>query len=107
MFGSTVYYQTDFAPGDSTPAGVMPLPYPPKEVWCILLKERDKPTGVPSYAIVLAALHMDMYNADWMLHMGPRDLSTPGLMESLRESGCDLALDQTGPRSTKPGKSYH
>jgi len=107
VFGSTIYYQTDSAPSDSTPASTMPLPYPPKEVWCILLKEEDKPIGAPSYAIVLAALHMDMYNADWMIHEGPRDLSTPGLVGSLKEIGCGLALDQAGPRLTKPGESHN
>ena len=74
----------------------MPLPYPPKELWCVLLSHDDA-AGKTSSAIVFVGLHMDMYNADWMVHKGPRDLSTPGVIESLRLVGCDLNLDQTGP----------
>lgn len=98
VFGDSVYYQTDIGPGSNPQGGAMPLPYPPKELWCILLEQQSEQAGETSNAIAFAALHMDMYSADWMVHEGPSDLSTPGLLESLAVVGCDLGLDQAGPR---------
>ena len=59
--GDTIYYQTD-----SSSRG-MPLPFPAKEMWCVLL-EIDDLSGVTSYRGVFVGLHMDMYNADWVVH---------------------------------------
>ena len=96
VFGDSPFYQTDLSPGNEVRSATMPLPYPPKELWCVLL-QHDDAAGRMSDAIVFVGLHMDMYNADWMVHEGPRDLSTPGVVGSLNLLGCDLDLDQAGP----------
>ena len=84
--GDTVCYQTD-----SSYSG-MPLPFPPKEMWCVLL-ETDARSGVTPYGGVFVGLHMDMYNSDWVVHEIATDFSTPGFEETLSLIGCDLGLD--------------
>ena len=56
----------------------MPLPFRPKEMWCVLLEPDDR-GGVTAYGGVLVGLHMDMYNADWVVHEMAMDFSSPGL----------------------------
>jgi hypothetical protein len=41
------------------------LPYPPTDLWCVLLRRGSEP-GV----IVLLALHTDLYGAEWVVHEG-------------------------------------
>ncbi len=87
-FGNAYYYQTTqhFAqavqptatrPATATPFGAVspysvstaylsgrPLPYPPTDLWCVQLNSPDP--SAPH--VVLAALHQDMYNAEWVVH---------------------------------------
>ena len=88
-FGNAIYYQTTQhyalaaqpTPTHSltaTPLGVLspfsmttgaymagrPLPYPPTDLWCVQLISSDP--AAPK--VVLAALHQDMYNAEWIVH---------------------------------------
>jgi hypothetical protein len=42
-----------------------PIPYPPNDLWCAQLSSPD-PAATPT--VVLAALHQDMYNAEWIVH---------------------------------------
>jgi hypothetical protein len=100
VFGDSGCYETDRGLNGNDAGGPMPLPYPPEQLWCILLQHKDAKANRTSYAIVFAAMHMDMHNADWMIHDGPRDLSILGLAESLAQLGCSLGLDQAGPRLT-------
>ena len=41
-----------------------PLPYPPTDLWCVQLISPDP--AAPQ--VVLAALHQDIYNAEWIVH---------------------------------------
>jgi hypothetical protein len=41
-----------------------PLPYPPTDLWCVQLISPDP--AAPK--VVLAALHQDIYNAEWIVH---------------------------------------
>jgi hypothetical protein len=65
---------TGSAPG----AGLRPLPYPPRDAWCVELgrseaAERDW---------VVVALHADLYNADWVVHeLAPADVAALGCGE--------------------------
>jgi hypothetical protein len=102
-FGDSVYYQTEDGPAGNEKGGAMPLPYPPKELWCVLLKQQNRATGRTSYPIVFVGLHMDMYSADWIVHEGPGDPSTPGVLDSLSQLGCELGLDEAGPRQADGG----
>lgn len=40
------------------------LPYPPTDLWCVQLHSPDP--AAPQ--VVLAALHQDIYNAEWVVH---------------------------------------
>ena len=84
-FGNTTYYRTgqryDYQPDASSwpltvtattvptftltrYGGGKPLPYPPNDLWCAQLSSSDP--GVPK--VVLAGLHQDIYNAEWIVH---------------------------------------
>ncbi len=65
-----------------------PLPFPPVDVWCVLLRQTDK-----AQRVVFVAEHQDIYNADWILHE-PNAESWPELNAILSSVGCDLALDR-------------
>ncbi len=58
-----------------------PLPYPPNDVWCAKLgsPDPDAPT------VVLAVLHQDMYNAEWVVH----EVTDPAA--ALRAVGCQFS----------------
>ncbi len=63
------------------------LPYPPEEVWCVLLDVQDQ-----GQTPILVAAHMDLYNARWIVHEMPT-LSTPKEVNALLdEIGCGLNL---------------
>jgi hypothetical protein len=91
-FGDSVFYQTDMGPEGNLHGGARPLPYPPEDLWCVLL-ERDGTYGprvAGSYDVVFVALHMDIHNADWLVHRGAETL--PGQRETgiLSALGCDV-----------------
>jgi hypothetical protein len=44
--------------------GVMPMPYPPNDLWCAQLSSPDP--AAPK--VVVAGLHQDIYNAEWIVH---------------------------------------
>jgi hypothetical protein len=89
VFGDSVYYQSDLGPAWTETDSLLPLPYPPREVWCVLLQDSTAATG-PAARIVFPALHMDMYNADWLVHE-----ALPGQVtaETLDAIGCTLPLE--------------
>jgi len=105
-FGSGVYYQTTTSynvPGSfglratatlwprefsSQRGGLRPLPFPPVDVWCVLLRQADK-----AQRVVFVVEHQDIYNADWILHE-PNAESRPELSAILSSVGCDLVLDR-------------
>jgi len=97
--GESVIFQTDYDyTGEADSGGARPLPFPPEEVWCVLL-ERDLSAldGVTSdtgYAVLFVALHQDMYNAEWMIHWGTDDVFAPDFRERLSEIGCELELER-------------
>jgi hypothetical protein len=85
-FGESAYYQTDFrydetSPdqdtfdlilGDAPSGSLMPLPFPPNKVWCVIIENAaDKQSsfdGQGKVELVLVALHQDLYNADIVIH---------------------------------------
>ena len=101
VFGDSAYYQIDYSYSGKRGSGLKPRPFPPKEVWCVLLgRERsstDDSTGETTYAVVFVAEHHDLYNADIVIHEGARDpftqdSFTQDFMESLAMIDCDLRL---------------
>jgi hypothetical protein len=71
--------------------GRMPLPFPPTEVWCVLLEVQPLAEGTAAeHAVVFVAQHRDIYNADWVVHEGETATSSPALAASLSRIGCNL-----------------
>jgi hypothetical protein len=68
--------------------GSRPIPYPPTEVWCVLLKLASEDT----YFVVFANLHMDMYNAQWIVHEGEKAPFSQIFLDRVTSFGCDLDL---------------
>lgn len=90
VLGDSVYFQTDQPLTWSHSQGLSPLPFPPKEIWCALLESKGEAVGAPDYSVVLVALHMDMYNGDWLIHQAPADLFT--MDKGLSALGCKLEM---------------
>ncbi len=93
VYGDTPYYITDntYQSGPDRRFSRMPLPYPPEELWCVLLK--IGPSYAPSfskYQLVLVARHQDLYNADWVIHEAILPPSSPELKQTLSRVGCDI-----------------
>jgi len=96
-FGDSVYYRTDYGYDAGRGGGPRPLPFPPDEVWCVLL-QRDRASTTDSVGeitqeVVFSVLDRDMYNADWVIHEGASAPFSPEFMEDLSLVGCDLALE--------------
>jgi len=70
--------------GSPSGGGSRPVPFPPMDVWCVLLKD----TGQSSPAIVFVALHQDLYSADWLVHEPQGDAKE--IADALSKIGCDL-----------------
>lgn len=89
VFGNSVHYQADFGPTWTERDSLLPLPYPPREVWCVQLNDGSAQAW-PAVRVVFPALHMDMYNADWLVHEAAPNQD---LGQALDTIGCELALE--------------
>jgi hypothetical protein len=88
-FGDSVHFQTTQY-SDTLGA----LRFPPDQVWCVLLERKGVTVEeTPPSMVVFAALHMDMYNADWIVHEAAGSPSCPEVRSILFTIGCDLALE--------------
>ncbi len=63
--------------------GLRALPYPPEEIWCVLLEPHEEEAQV-----VLVAMHMDLYKADWVVHELPPGWSVAERNAVLADLGC-------------------
>jgi hypothetical protein len=105
--GESEYYQTDFRYGEelsedevtfiigkSPDNNLIPLPFPPNEVWCVLLKRvNGAETNFPDddvATLVLVALHQDLYNADYVVHEIRSEIQDETSYEIAEELGCAL-----------------
>jgi hypothetical protein len=105
-FGDSVFFQTTHGyqaqtginlpgfptvtPGASnwqSGGGGRPVPFPPVDVWCILLRDEDQ-----SSEVVYVAEHQDLYNADWLVHEAAG--SSKETNAALSKIGCDLKLGE-------------
>ncbi len=74
-------------------AGRMPLPFPPTDVWCVLLQVQPPTAGAEiEREMVFVAQHRDVYSADWVVHESAQAPFGPQMAESLSRIGCDLPL---------------
>ena len=87
VYGVSGYYRTDVAYGQKM-VGQRPLPYPPRELWCVWLE----PAGVGDGAgrFVFVGLHQDLYGGDWLLHEVPGSALSTECRAILEAVGCDL-----------------
>jgi hypothetical protein len=89
VLGDSVYFQTDFPLSWKTASGPSPLPFPPKELWCVLLRQGE--AGLETrYALLYVALHMDMYSGDWIVHQGLEAATAAAVVRSASNVGCSL-----------------
>jgi len=87
-YGNSAHYRIDS--GDSSYLGGRPLPYPPDELWCVLLVPAS---GAPSpQQAVFVARHLDEYTGDWVVHQAGGDFGSSQQAQTLAVVGCDLAL---------------
>ena len=97
-FSDDVFYTQGYGGGQS---GYRNLPFPPEEVWCVLLKKTrraaDDSIVESTYSVVFVARHLDMWHADWVVHEGEQEPFSPAFLEKLSKIGCDLG------REMKPG----
>jgi hypothetical protein len=61
------------------------LPFPPRDLWCVLLNEAGE-----NGRVVYLALHEDLYNADWIVHEGAGAPGDAMLATRLAAVGCNL-----------------
>jgi hypothetical protein len=72
----------------SSISDLRPLPFPPEEVWCVLLGRGSQAT---SSGVVFVALHQDIHNADWVVHETAGDPFSPDSLNAASAIGSDLA----------------
>jgi hypothetical protein len=104
--GDSLYFETD-QPYDLQPEGAAPveagvptgavrsgswgertpLPYPPQEVWCVLVQ-----STAGRQVILLALHHREPYQTDWIIHQQRAAPSPSGWMELLDLLGCGRLL---------------
>ena len=81
-----VIFETSMNSNPEYTAGLLPLPCPPDEVWCVLLK------GGNQQQLVYMALHNSLYNADWVVHIPSEPWDSPGLQINLQNLGCSFDI---------------
>ena len=81
-------YITDDSFNPST--GMVPVPYPPEKVWCLLLETTASNTSTQQ-RVIFIAYHYDLYYADWVIHEAARSATTAELSTALKALGCSLS----------------
>ncbi len=81
-FSDSLIFQTSSVVGADYSADLEPMPYPPDQVWCVLLKDGSE------QRLVFAALHHNLYNADWIVHIPPAAWGSAELDITLASLGC-------------------
>jgi hypothetical protein len=94
-YGEGTYYgvEADYVAETPTP-GVFglsprlsrrPIPYPPREVWCVWLADDE------DVRLVFVNRHQDLYNAAWIVHIGAALPLSPELEAQVTKLGCTTA----------------
>jgi hypothetical protein len=82
------HVHADAGPTPTLRTSLSLLPYPPQQVWCARLNLEP---AQPVPAFVYVALHLDLYNADLVVHKAAGD-SQAELLRQLRVLDCNLDL---------------
>jgi hypothetical protein len=83
-YSQSAIFSTSMGVGEQFTSQMLPLPYPPDTVWCVLLK------GNSQQQVVYIALHNSLYNADWVVHIPPQPFESPALKSNLIRIGCSF-----------------
>lgn len=83
-FSDGAIFATTLSSSSGQDLGGEPIPFPPDQVECVLLK-----SGV-QHKLVYIALHSNMYNADWIVHLSPYNWGSPEQKSALNSLGCKL-----------------
>jgi hypothetical protein len=83
-FSGSAIFATSHGTDVQYSADLLPLPYPPQAVWCVLLK------GDSQQQVVFVARHNSLYNADWIVHIPSQPFASPDLQASLSLIGCSF-----------------
>jgi len=83
-FSDTPLFQTSSSSRASFSAELEPLPYPPEQVMCVLLHDGSQ------LQLVYVALHNNLYNADWVVHISPDPWGSQAIQSNLSSIGCQL-----------------
>jgi hypothetical protein len=80
--------------------------FPPEEVWCVLLRPESMTAQnldeeAPDFAVFMA-LHIDLYNAGWVVHRISRKLAPSAVPEILATIGCSLGTSTGRPGHVPP-----
>jgi hypothetical protein len=82
-FGDSRFYSTDYTSG-GPPHEARPLPYPPDDIMCVLLQQGS------TREVVFVAHHVDLYNADWIVHEAQGAPFAAPVRNQLAGLGCAL-----------------
>jgi hypothetical protein len=97
VFGEDVDFGSDLVPTQTYSLNLAHLYYPPKELWCAVLGTGEPAIAVTmapaTHAVVFVGLHMDVYNADWVVYPSPTNISASELKSWLAKLGCEMTLD--------------
>jgi hypothetical protein len=83
-YSDTPLFQTSSANTASFSAELEPLPYPPEQVMCVLLHDGSQ------LNLVYVALHNNLYNADWIVHIAPDPWGSQAIQNNLSAIGCQI-----------------
>jgi hypothetical protein len=64
-------------------SGQVPLPYPPEDLWCVLMN----PAAAAPKSVFLA-LHGDIFVDAWVVHELPPNVSRDALADDWAKVGC-------------------
>jgi hypothetical protein len=78
---SVTYLPTESFDGDYF-SGLEPVPYPPDQVWCVLLKDDGQ------QELVFVALHNSDYSTNWIVHIPSDPWGSPALQSTMESLGC-------------------
>jgi hypothetical protein len=85
-YGDNVIYDTSHSLNEQISAGLQPIPYPPDQVVCVLMDVDGQ------RQLVYVALHSDLYNADWIVHISSESWGSSTLQSQLATIGCSLDI---------------
>jgi len=92
-WGGGRHFRTDHSYSPRKAYGTTVLPFPPEQVWCVLVQRRHCPGGSLEGHVIFVALHLDLYYAEWIVHEGESEPFSQEFLSILSQVGCDLGLE--------------